>query len=101
MITVKNNSRTTYYHSEKVKDSKGKIKLKNYVVEALGIAEVPEAVAKIWFKTGNVVEYVAPEDARKAQEEAAKKQAELEAENEKLKAELEKLKKADTKAAKK
>ena len=64
MITVKNNSRTTYYHSEKVKDAKGKTKLKNYVLEALGIAEVPDYVAKIWFKTKNVVEYVKPEEAK-------------------------------------
>ena len=64
-------------------------------------AEIPDDIAKAWLATGEVVEYVAPEDARKAQEEAAEKQAELEAENEKLKAELEKLKKADTKAAKK
>ncbi len=62
---------------------------------------VPDEVAKIWLATGEVVEYVDPQEAKKAQEEAAKKQADLEAENEKLKAELEKLKKADTKATKK
>lgn len=63
--------------------------------------EVPEEVAKVWLSTGEVVEYVDPQEARKAQEQAAKKQAELEDENAKLKAELEKLKKANTKAAKK
>ena len=93
MITVKNNSRTTYYHSEKVKDAKGKTKLKNYVLEALGIAEVPDYVAKIWFKTKNVVEYVKPEEAKAAQ-------AKLEEENAKLKAELEALKKAQPEEAK-
>lgn len=62
---------------------------------------VPDEVAKIWLATGEVVEYVDPQEARNAQEAAAKKQGELEAENEKLKAELEKLKKAKAKAAKK
>lgn len=62
---------------------------------------VPDEVAKIWLATGEVVEYVDPQEARNAQEAAAKKQGELEAENEKLKAELEKLKKAQAKAAKK
>lgn len=62
---------------------------------------VPDEVAEIWLATGEVVEYVAPGEAKKAQEAAAKKQARLEAENKKLKAELEKLKKAETKAAKK
>lgn len=62
---------------------------------------VPDEVAKIWLATGEVVEYVDPQEARNAQEAAAKKQGELEAENEKLKAELEKLKKAEAKAAKK
>ena len=93
MITVKNNSRTTYYHTEKNKDAKGKTKLKNYVVEAFGIAEVPEYVAKIWFKTKNVVEYVKPEEAKA-------KQSELEKENAKLRAELEALKKAKPEEAK-
>ena len=62
---------------------------------------VPDEVAKIWLATGEVVEYVDPQEARNAQEAAAKKQGELEAENERLKAELEKLKKAKAKAAKK
>lgn len=96
MITVKNNSRTTYYHSEKVKDAEGKTKLKNYVVGAFGIAEVPEHVAKIWFKTKNIVEYVKPEEAKEQQAKLEKAKAELEAENAKLKAELEALKKAKT-----
>lgn len=100
MITVKNNSRTTYYHSEKVKDAKGKTKLKNYVVGAFGIAEVPEHVAKIWFKTKNIVEYVKPEEAKAQQEKLEKAKAELETENAKLKAELEALKKAKPEEAK-
>lgn len=55
-------------------------------------AEIPDDIAKAWLKTGEIVEYVKPEEAKA-------KQAELEDENAKLKAELEKLKKADTKVA--
>lgn len=87
-MILQNNTRTTFIHN-------------GYKLEPGAILDAPEKVAKIWQKHKGVVEYVDPQEARKAQEEAAKKQAELEAENEKLKAELEKLKKADTKAAKK
>ena len=48
-------------------------------------AEIPDDIAKAWLKTGEVVEYVKPEEAKA-------KQAELEEENAKLKAELEALK---------
>ena len=51
--------------------------------------EVPDTVAKLWLKTGEVVEYVKPEEAKAAQ-------AKLEEENKKLKAELEALKKNST-----
>ena len=57
--------------------------------------EVPDEIAKQWLKSGEVREYVAPEDA-KAKEKA------LIAENEALKKELEELKaKAETKKKKK
>ena len=60
-------------------------------------AEIPDNLAEKWLKTGEVVEYVKPEDAKA-------KEAELEAENAKLKAEIEALKKVkpeDAKATKK
>lgn len=50
-------------------------------------AEIPDDIAKKWLKTGEVVEYVKPEEAKA-------KEAALEEENAKLKAELEALKKA-------
>ena len=52
-------------------------------------AEIPDNIAKLWLKTGEVVEYVKPEEAKAVQ-------AKLEEENAKLKAELEALKKAKT-----
>lgn len=50
-------------------------------------AEIPDDIAKAWLKTGEVVEYVEPEEAKA-------KEAALKEENAKLKAELEALKKA-------
>ena len=49
-------------------------------------AEIPDDIAKVWLKTGEVVEYVKPEEAKA-------KEAALKEENAKLKAELEALKK--------
>lgn len=56
-------------------------------------AEIPDDIAKAWLKTGEVVEYVKPEEAKA-------KEAALKEENEKLKAELEALKKAKPEEAK-
>lgn len=56
-------------------------------------AEIPDNIAKAWLKTGEVVEYVKPEEAKA-------KEAALKEENEKLKAELEALKKAKPEEAK-
>lgn len=53
------------------------------------VKEIPDDIAKIWIKTGEVVEFVDPKEAK-----------ELEDENAKLKAELVKLK-APKKAASK
>ena len=56
-------------------------------------AEIPDNIAKLWLKTGEVVEYVKPAEAKA-------KQAELEEENAKLKAEIKKLKKQTAKTKK-
>ena len=56
-------------------------------------AEIPDKIAKIWLKTGDIVEYVEPKEAKAVQ-------AKLEEENKKLKAELEALKKAQPEEAK-
>lgn len=56
-------------------------------------AEIPDDIAKKWLKTGEVVEYVRPEEAKA-------KEAALAEENAKLKAELEALKKAKPEEAK-
>lgn len=56
-------------------------------------AEIPDDIAEKWLKTGEVVEYVKPEEAKA-------KEAALEEENAKLKAEIEKLKKQTAKTKK-
>lgn len=66
---------------------------KTYCLNPKTDIEVPDKIAKLWLKTGEVVEYVKPEEAKA-------KQAALEEENAKLKAELEKLKKAQPEEAK-
>lgn len=88
-MRVYNKSSRTYQHSEM--DEKNKLKIINLLPKT--DAEVPDDIAKLWLKTGEVVEYVKPEEAKA-------KQAELEEENAKLKAELEALKKAQPEEAK-
>ena len=66
---------------------------KTYCLKPKTDIEVPDKIAKLWLKTGEVVEYVKPEEAKAAQ-------AKLEEENAKLKAELEALKKAQPEEAK-
>lgn len=63
-------------------------------------AEIPDDIAKAWLKTGEVVEYVKPEEAKEQQAKLEKAKAELEAENAKLKAELEALKNVKPEEAK-
>lgn len=91
-MRVYNKSRRMYQHGE-------------YNLAPDANLSVPEDVAKILLATGDVVEYVDPAEAKKAEEKAAKLQAELADENAKLKAELEKLKaeakKAEEKTSKK
>lgn len=76
-MKVRNKSRRTYQHSELNK--KGQIRIIDIKPEE--IKEVPEKIAKVWLKTGDVIEYADPKD-----------QAELQDENAKLKAELAKIK---------
>lgn len=86
-MRVYNKSRRMYQHGE-------------YNLPAGGNIKVSDEVAKIWLATGDIVEYVDPAEAKKAEAEAAEKQKAIEAENEKLKAEIEKLK-AEAKKQKK
>ena len=51
MITLQNNTRTTFIHGD-------------YRLEANGIIPVPDDVAKIWMQNQDVIEYVAPADAK-------------------------------------
>ena len=72
-MKVQNKSKRAYQHGE-------------FKLLPGSILEVSEEVAAIWLKTGEVVEYVAPAEAKA-----------IEAENAKLKAEIEELKKATEK----
>lgn len=80
MIKLQNNTRTTFVHG-------------NYRLEANGIVDVPNDVAKIWMQHQGVIEYVAPADAKA-------EKAKYEAEIEKLKQEIEELKATKTADAK-
>lgn len=88
-MRVYNKSSRKYQHSEFNKDNK----LVTIELLPKTDAEIPDEIAKKWLKTGEVVEYVKPEDAKA-------KQAELEEDIAKLKAENEKLKKQATKTKK-
>lgn len=71
-MRVCNKSSRMYQHGE-------------YNLPAGANIEVPEDIAKLWIETGDIIEFVKPEEAKA-------KEAELQAENAKLKAEIEKLK---------
>ena len=77
-----NKSKRTYRH--------GGIKL----LPGQNVEVKDSAIAKILLKTGEIVEYVSPKEAKAKEEAAAKKQEKLEKENAQLKAEIEKLNKA-------
>ena len=54
----------------------------------IGVGEVKDIdddIAKIWLKTGEVVEFVAPEEAKEEKDELLKEIEKLKAENKKLK----------------
>lgn len=83
MIKVKNNSNHTYSHDK-------------YFLQPQGILDIPEKVAEIWYKTGEVVEFVEPKEAKAKEEKALKEKEALEKENADLKAKLAKLEKEAT-----
>lgn len=43
------------------------------------VKDIPEDIAKIWLKTGEVVEFIEPKEAKALENENAKLKAELEA----------------------
>lgn len=81
-MRVYNKSSRKYQHSEFDKDNK----LVTIELLPKTDAEIPDEIAKKWLKTGEVVEYVKPEDAKAKQAELEEEIAKLKAENEKLKA---------------
>lgn len=89
-MKVHNKSRKTYQHSELNKD--GKIVIID--IKPDEVKEISDKIAKVWLKTGDVVEFADP-----------KEQAQLQDENAKLKEEIAALKattkKTTTKKAKK
>ncbi len=81
-MRVYNKSSRKYQHSEFDKDNK----LITIELPPKTDAEIPDKIAKKWLKTGEVIEYVKPEDAKAKQAELEEEIAKLKAGNEKLKA---------------
>ena len=81
-MRVYNKSSRKYQHSEFDEDNK----LITIELPPKTDAEIPDEIAEKWLKTGEVVEYVKPEDAKAKQAELEEEIAKLKAENEKLKA---------------
>ena len=80
-MKVHNKAKNPYQHS--YLDDKNN--LHSVVINAGEIKEIPDDIAKIWVKMGDVVEFVDPAE-NKAKEEALKAEIEaLKAENAKLK----------------
>ena len=82
-MRVYNKSSRKYQHSEFNKENK----LVTIELLPKTDAEIPDEIAEKWLKTGEVVEYVKPEDAKAKQAELEAEIAKLKAENEALKAE--------------
>lgn len=72
-MKVHNKSRRTYQHSELNKD--GKIRIID--IKPDEIKDVPDSIAKVWLKTGDVIEYADPKEQAQLQDENAKLKAEL------------------------
>lgn len=82
-MRVYNKSSRKYQHSEFNKENK----LVTIELPPKTNAEIPDEIAQKWLKTGEVVEYVKPEDAKAKQAELEAEIAKLKAENKALKAE--------------
>lgn len=55
-------------------------------IKAGEIKEIDDKIAKVWLKTGKVVEFVEPQEAKEEKDELLKEIEKLKAENAKLKA---------------
>lgn len=62
-----------------------KMHLVSVDIKAGEIKEIDDEIAKVWLKTGAVVEFVAPEEAKEKEEKLNKEIEKLKAENAKLK----------------
>lgn len=80
-MKVQNKSKYAFQHT--VLDRKKHVSL--LVIAPGEIKDVPEDVAEVWLKTGVIVEYIAPAEAKAKEEELLKKIEQLEKENAALK----------------
>lgn len=80
-MKIHNKSKHPFQHSYYDK------KMVLHIVEigAGEIKEIEDDIAKVWLKTGEVVEFVAPEEAKEEKDELLKEIEKLKAENAKLK----------------
>ena len=80
-MKLHNKSKHAFQHS--IMDEKMHLTL--VTIEPNEIKEVDDAIAKIWLKAGDIVEYVAPAEVKAKEEQLLKKIQQLEKENAALK----------------
>ena len=80
-MKLHNKSKHTFQHSY-FDDKMELVKVEIGVGE---VKDIDDDIAKIWLKTGEVVEFVAPEEAKEEKDELLKEIEKLKAENKKLK----------------
>lgn len=81
-MKIQNKSKHPFQHSY----FDEKMKLVSIEIAPGEIKDIKEEIAKVWIKTGECVEFVAPEDLKAKEEKLNKEIEKLKAENKKLKA---------------
>lgn len=74
-MKLQNKSKRSYVHSYLDKN----YKLVLLQLKPNEIKEIPNDIAKVWLKSGEVVQFVAPQEVKNLEDENAKLKAELEA----------------------
>lgn len=74
-MKLQNKSKRSYVHSYLDKN----YKLVLLQLKPNEVKEIPDDIAKVWLKSGEVVQFVAPQEVKNLEDENAKLKAELEA----------------------
>lgn len=96
-MKIQNLSKHPFQHSYLDKS----MKLVSVEIQPGEVKDIEDKIAKVWLKTGDVVEFVAPEDLKAKEEKLNKEIEKLKAENAKLKEEKPKTAKPKAKSSKK